>query len=306
MSHRSVSLVRPAVQRGTLIALALLGIASLGLTQSSRVDKIRQAFLNPSDPTMLVIAHRGHTLRSPENSLAAIRDTADTGAHMAEIDIRKTSDGVYILMHDASINRTTDSKGDVAKLTFEQLRKARLRHGVRPTNDPVPTLQEAFEAARGQVMLNLDPKDISVPEVVALARKANALDHCLLKGNWSKLDAESQAFILANPDVLYMPICSSLAEVQEVLKVRPWPIIEVTFASPGDDLLKPEIVKGLRKNGTRLWVNTLQAGRIAGGLSDNLAIDNPDSVYGHLARIGYGAIQTDLPEKVTGYFKSPN
>lgn len=300
---------------GGWLAVAVVAVLSAGMTArveqpsvriapADRVSEIRSALTDPKDPTVVIVAHRGHMLSAAENSLKAIRDTAEAGAHMAEIDVRRTADGIYVLMHDATINRTTDLKGEVSKMTAAELREARLRHGQRPTDEPVPTLDEAFEVARGRVMLNLDPKDISVPEVVELARRAKILDHCLLKGNWGKLDEPSKAFVLANPDVLYMPICGSLEEVEEVLKVKPWPIIEVTFAAKDDRLLEPQVVKGLRSRGTKLWVNTLQGGRLAGGLSDRLGLESPVAVFGRLRDIGYAAIQTDLPDVVASYFAS--
>lgn len=302
-----------------LMLAAVLGLAAATTNRSSAASSEGQAVLSPgdpvsvtrralldaSDPTMVIVAHRGHMKTAPENSLQAIRDTAEAGAGMAEIDIRRSADGVYVLMHDATINRTTDMKGEVSQLKLQELRAARLKHGQRPTSEPVPTLDEAFEAARGRVMLNLDPKDISLPEVVGLARKAGMLHHCLLKGNWGKLDEASKAFVLANPDVLFMPICGSLEEVREVLKIRAWPIVEVTFAGNDDPLLDRDVVTGLRKGGTRLWVNTLQGGRISGGLSDRLALEKPDAVFGRLRDIGYGAIQTDLPDVAAAYYAKP-
>src|SRR5439155_11323089 len=69
----------------------------------------------------LVIAHRGASAAAPENTLAAFRLAADLGADGIELDVRGTADGQLVVLHDASVNRTTDGTGRVAALTLDQL-----------------------------------------------------------------------------------------------------------------------------------------------------------------------------------------
>ncbi|XP_075420683.1 glycerophosphodiester phosphodiesterase 1 isoform X2 [Tenrec ecaudatus] len=93
------------------------------------------------------IAHRGGSHDAPENTLAAIRLAAKNGATGVELDLEFTSDGIPILMHDNTVDRTTDGTGYLCDLTFEQIRtlnpaaKHRLRNDF--PDEKIPTLREA-------------------------------------------------------------------------------------------------------------------------------------------------------------------
>jgi glycerophosphoryl diester phosphodiesterase len=99
----------------------------------------------------LIIAHRGARRVAPENSLPAITRAAELGADRVEIDVRLTKDGVPVVLHDATVQRTTDGVGRIGDLTWHQARKLRLR--VRkgkeaPADMRLPTLESALDAAR--------------------------------------------------------------------------------------------------------------------------------------------------------------
>lgn len=66
-----------------------------------------------------VIAHRGASGSAPENTLAAIRRAADLGAHWVEVDVRQTATGELVLLHDATLDRTTNGRGKVAETSYE-------------------------------------------------------------------------------------------------------------------------------------------------------------------------------------------
>lgn len=93
------------------------------------------------------IAHRGGSHDAPENTLAAIRQAAKNGAMGVELDVEFTSDGVPVMMHDNTVDRTTDGTGRLCDLTFEQIRKLNPAANHRLRNDfpdeKIPTLREA-------------------------------------------------------------------------------------------------------------------------------------------------------------------
>jgi len=68
-----------------------------------------------------VTAHRGASGLAPENTIAAIREAIKYRANYAEIDVHLTADGEMVLMHDESVNRTTDGTGNIGELTLEDL-----------------------------------------------------------------------------------------------------------------------------------------------------------------------------------------
>ncbi len=87
-----------------------------------------------------IVAHRGGAVMAEENSMEAIKKAIQLEVDMIEIDIRITKDGHLVLMHDKSVNRTTDGKGYLKKMTFEDLKKLQLKNG-----EPIPTLEDVLD-----------------------------------------------------------------------------------------------------------------------------------------------------------------
>jgi len=71
----------------------------------------------------LVIAHRGESATAPEQTLVAFELAAELGADMIEADVRRTPDGRLVLLHDALLDRTTDGRGPLSALSFDELRQ---------------------------------------------------------------------------------------------------------------------------------------------------------------------------------------
>lgn len=120
-----------------------------------------------------VIAHRGGAHDGPENTLAAIRLAARHGATGVELDLEFTKDGVPILMHDDTVDRTTDGTGRLRDLTFAEIRKLspaakhRLRHLYNDEN--VPTLEEAVkECIHHNLVIYFDVKGHATQSAEAL------------------------------------------------------------------------------------------------------------------------------------------
>uniref|UniRef100_A0A672GHV1 Glycerophosphodiester phosphodiesterase 1-like n=1 Tax=Salarias fasciatus TaxID=181472 RepID=A0A672GHV1_SALFA len=111
-----------------------------------------------------VVAHRGGGHDAPENTVAAIREASRNGATGVELDLSFSSDGVPVLMHDETVDRTTNGSGPVSKLQFVQLRRldASARHRDRFSGEKVPTLQEAVqECIKHQMVIFFDVKAAS-------------------------------------------------------------------------------------------------------------------------------------------------
>jgi len=113
-------------------------------------------------------AHRGGSAEAPENSLAAFTHAVNLGYTEIETDIRGTRDGVAVIHHDATLDRTTDHSGLIRELTWAEVRRARV-HG----REPIMRLEEALEAFP-EARFTLDVKEAaSVPALVdALTRSA--------------------------------------------------------------------------------------------------------------------------------------
>ena len=109
---------------------------------------------------VLVQAHRGYSEVYPENTLLAIDKALEVGADRIEVDLALTSDGHVVLMHDRTVERTTDGEGSVQFMTLEQVKELDAGSWKSPefAGEAVPTLIEALELADGRGELNLEIK----------------------------------------------------------------------------------------------------------------------------------------------------
>ena len=114
----------------------------------------------------LRIAHRGASGRglAPENTLAAFEKALNIGVDMLEIDVRVTGDGQLIVLHDPSLDRTTDRAGIVREMVLEEIRQADAGDGGR-----VPILREVFDLARHRAPILLEIKSDFIAELVVQA-----------------------------------------------------------------------------------------------------------------------------------------
>ena len=95
-----------------------------------------------------IAAHRGGAALWPENSLLAFQSAIALGSDLIELDVHQSRDGVIIVIHDATVDRTTDGAGAVGSLTSADLRRLRLRGpGGASSAEHVPTLEEVLAAA---------------------------------------------------------------------------------------------------------------------------------------------------------------
>lgn len=112
----------------------------------------------------ICMAHRGWSGRAPENTMAAIRlALAEPAIQAVEIDVQLSRDGVPILMHDFTLERTTNGKGLVKDHTLQELRALDAGSWFHETfaNERIPTLEEVLLAVKGRCTLNMELKATS-------------------------------------------------------------------------------------------------------------------------------------------------
>lgn len=112
------------------------------------------------DCKIVAVGHRGTKKFAPENTIAAHEAAFALGARCIEFDIRCTKDGHFVLMHDGTVNRTTNGFGRVEKMTLEKIKTldAGSHRGSEFRGEPVPTLREALRNVRGRFAVDLDFK----------------------------------------------------------------------------------------------------------------------------------------------------
>ena len=102
---------------------------------------------------MIRVGHRGAAGHEPENTLSSLQYAIGLGLDIAEFDIRRTQDGVLVLLHDETVDRTTNGKGPVDHFSFRDLKALDAGHG-----NPIPSLEEALRLADGRIGMVLELK----------------------------------------------------------------------------------------------------------------------------------------------------
>ena len=139
---------------------------------------------------MLVIAHRGDSAHRPENTLASFRRALEVGADHVELDVQLTRDDRLVVIHDPTLDRTTNGHGPVSEHSLEEIRALSAGYptlfGDRYADQKVPTLEEAFELLRGRARVMIEIKRESVSEeaadgiearIVEAVRQAEMFEH---------------------------------------------------------------------------------------------------------------------------------
>uniref|UniRef100_A0A8C1W5E0 Glycerophosphodiester phosphodiesterase 1 n=1 Tax=Cyprinus carpio TaxID=7962 RepID=A0A8C1W5E0_CYPCA len=157
----SRSAVWPTVLTGSLYLFLVM--FRFPQVPSSRARQVLRPGTRVSSGGVSAVAHRGGGHDAPENTIAAIRAASENGATGVELDLEFTADGVPILMHDDTVDRTTNGSGALSKLLFSELRKldaaAKHRFSDRFRGEKVPTLQEAVEECiKRQLTIYFDVK----------------------------------------------------------------------------------------------------------------------------------------------------
>ena len=142
-------------------------------------------------PRPLVISHRACAGHAPENTLAGVRAALEIGADAVEVDVQASADGIPVLMHDPTLDRTTSGKGDLSSFTAAQL--AALDAG----GEPVPTFAQALDLTRGRALLVAEIKRPGCEEALAeVVRSGGALADVMA---WSFLPPALEAMRRAEP-----------------------------------------------------------------------------------------------------------
>ena len=222
---------------------------------------------------VVVISHRGEHLHHPENTMPAFEEAVRVHADYIEVDVRTTKDGKLVLMHDSKVDRTTNGKGEVAQMSFDEIRALDAGSGAK-----VPTFDEVLDYARGKIGIYVDVKQVSAKDLVDhIVGHGMAENVVIYSGRISKEIQE------LNPNLKIMPESHSVELAQrEVDELH----VKVMAFDAGD--FKPEVIEVAKKGHALIYVDRL-------GPADNPvkwqeAIDQ-----------GADGIQTDHPEDLVKY-----
>lgn len=235
---------------------------------------------DPSCAARLVSAHRIGTPFAPENSVSALRAAILLGADMVETDLRLSSDGALVFIHDAEVDRTFEATGNVEDLTLAELKTLPMKTGDRAGDfgcERIPTMDEVFALARGRVVVELEVKRIDAAPVAARYLR----DHDLYRDAFLLCDLDECAAARAEvPDVPIMPRPQQPEDVPAALAFEPAPIL--VHVDPNSSFLVPSVLDPIRARGAKVFVNAIILG-------DGLAIGNDLSGYTSVYEMGVDA-----------------
>ena len=234
----------------------------------------------------LVSCHRGCTERAPENTVAAARDALRLGVDLIECDVRTTADGHLVIMHDSTVDRTTDGFGPISGMTLAQVRRLRIRDtrfaaiGVHR----VPTLAELVKAIDGRAGFYIDTKDVHPAALKRIIRDP-------------KVIAKSFAYISTDEAALWK---------QHIPELR-------LMATAPDDVRTP---KQLQDFVTKFHLSaldgplTLSKEQVAAAfelgvvyIPDTLTLNEGPEIWAEVIARGARGIQTDRPTVLTDFLK---
>jgi glycerophosphoryl diester phosphodiesterase len=148
--------------------------------------KTNPSYVDLKRPT--IFAHRGSSAYAPENTLAAFQLAVTQHADGIELDAKLTADGQVVVMHDDTVDRTTNGTGRVNLLTLAELQRldAGSKFPKKFTSEKIPSLEEVFETFGRKIFINVELKNYSSPtddlpeKVAALVKKYNLEESVLL------------------------------------------------------------------------------------------------------------------------------
>lgn len=268
-------------RRATAIANAALAIASC-LSSTSTVH----AAPDPPPSNVVLVAHRGAVgPGQPENTMAAFRLAIANGAEVIEIDLRGTKDGEIVVIHDPTVDRTTNGSGAVADQTLAQLRLLDAGRGER-----IPTYQEVLRLVSGTgIVLLLDIKKGGVldrEKVIRVTEDHDAVARVIV-GLRSLEDLRT--FRALNPGLRTIGFVDEIGDIAPFVQggadiIRLWP--EWIYASPG-------LVGKVHELGRQVWTTAGDAPRVELAKLVRLGIrgilvDQPEVMNELLAQLGKG------------------
>lgn len=259
---------------------------------------------------IIVVAHRADWRNSPENSIQSIQNCINMGVDMVEIDLKISKDGVLILMHDKTLDRTTTGKGNPEDYTLEELKAMRLRNGAgHKTGHQIPTFEETMLLCKDKVLVNVDKGYDYFKEVYEVLERTGTTEQCLIKAGFPYERVKTE-----NSDVLeksiFMPIVNlERADAEEMIegymgKLNPQ-AFELVFANETPEVLR--LIEKVRNSGAKLFINALWP-ELSAGHDDDRAIEQnqPNESWGWIVNQGAHFIQTDRPAALIEYLRSIN
>ena len=278
-----------------LIILAALSLVTTNTSAQSNKnyisiedrDQLYDWFRYSPNRDIVISGHRGGMLPGyPENSIEAFEKTLSFMPSFFEIDPRLTKDGVIVLMHDETIDRTTTGTGKLADYTYAELQQFFLKdHEGNVTPYKIPTLKECIEWSQGKTILNLDIKDVPLQVMSDFINSQSAPNVMYTVRNAK----QARFYLDADPSAMFSAWCRNKKEYDEYVKAGiPWSRMMAyigTIVNPEQQ----EIYDKLHENGVMCMISVAP--------THDKRVGDKNRVKGYKLELSTGCdvIETDYP-----------
>ncbi|MDF5690177.1 glycerophosphodiester phosphodiesterase [Aquirufa aurantiipilula] len=172
--------------------LLVLSIAIISSCQRSNSPSQIEAWTYKSQHQLRISAHRGNSGLAPENTLATFQKTLEMGVDFIEIDVRTSKDNQLVILHDGTLNRTTNGTGPIANLSLSEIKQLKANKGweAQFPNERIPTLEETLQLVskwnkqkNTKTYIYVDCKQVEPQPLVSLMRKYHLDKESVYYGN---------------------------------------------------------------------------------------------------------------------------
>lgn len=237
-----------------------------------------------------ICAHRGFWKEAPENSMKAVTLAIAKKIDMIELDVRVSKDGELLLMHDATIDRTTNGSGKVTQSNYKDLRTYYLYHNSRLTEERIPLFKDILSAARGKIYIDIDVKISDYKSIYNMVKQYGMLSQVMFT---IYNVADARKMINLDKNAMILPVIYTMEDLENYMAVyKLLPVAQFNSKAFVDDILAKanENNVALFKN---IYINTTLTP----------TSDNYKQVKEFLRRKG-DIIQTDFPVELIEYLQS--
>src|SRR5690554_752823 len=207
-----------------------------------------------NDPP-LISGHRGGMVKGmPENSIEAMEYTLSYTPAFFEIDPRLSKDSVIVLVHDATLDRTTTGTGKVSDYTLEELKSLRLKDKFGQVTDfRIPTLEETILWAKGKTILNLDKKDVPLQMTVDIIRRLDAAGHVMVTVHTAD---QARYYLDRIPDIMFSAFVRTQEAFDSYVQAGiPWSQV-MAYVGPEWDAKNKNLYDQLHGVGVKYMIST--------------------------------------------------
>lgn len=238
----------------------------------------------------LISGHRGGAAKGyPENCIETFEHVLRYTPATFEIDPRLTKDSVIVLMHDATLDRTTSGTGKLSDYTWEELKELRLKDSEGNVTDfRIPTLDEVIEWAKGKTVVILDKKDVPLEMTAKIIREHNAESHVMITVHTAE---QAKFYYEDNPAVMFEAFVRTREALYSYEEADiPWSHI-MAYVGPETVSVAIELCEMLHERGVMCMVS-------AAPKYDKLDSLRRAAAYRDIIAAGVDIIESDRPIEV--------